>query len=87
MAVWDYIYDVSVPSVFFSPYQDKPLDWGSRAFYESRKKALEAHFANLLLEDVRCIAEQLCECRSQHMGVTSVINWDRLEKLDICVRK
>ena len=75
-----------MPSVFLSPYQDKPLDWGSKIFYESRKDMLEDLFARLLLNDVQAAADYLCNCRDEHMGKTSVINWERLEKIDIYVR-
>lgn len=83
LSLWDHIYDETVPSVFQSPFQDRPLDWGSKSFYESRKNKMEAHFSELLCTDVMSVASKLNELKHKYGHITSVINWERLERLDI----
>lgn len=38
---WDIIFDVSIPYVFQTPYQDAPLDITTEVFYFSRKKKID----------------------------------------------
>ncbi|XP_034253577.1 fanconi-associated nuclease 1-like [Thrips palmi] len=82
LSLWNIIYDVSVPLVFQSPYQDRPLDWGSKFFYESRKEPIEAHFNYLLRQDVQSVAKELHELRLKYGHTTCLVNWDRLENLN-----
>ncbi|KAK3912519.1 Fanconi-associated nuclease 1 [Frankliniella fusca] len=83
LSLWQNIYDATIPGVFQSPYQDKPLDWGRKGFYELRKDAIETRLSNILQQDLSSIAKELNDLRNENCLKTSVINWDRLERLDI----
>lgn len=72
-----------MPLVFQSPYQERPLDWGTKLFYETRKEAIEAHFNALLLQDVNSIANELHALRLKYKHTTCLVNWDRLESLNL----
>ncbi|KAE8749921.1 hypothetical protein FOCC_FOCC003390 [Frankliniella occidentalis] len=83
LSLWHHIYDTTIPGVFQSPFQEKPLDWGKKIFYELRKDAIETRLANILAQDVPTIAKELSNIREENCLKSSVINWDRLERLDI----
>lgn len=83
LSLWNIIYNASKPFVFQSPYQDRPLDWGSKFFYESRKESIEARFSYLLSQDVETVAGELNELRLNYKHTTCLVNWDRLENLNL----
>lgn len=56
LTFWDILFDINIPFVFQTPYQDAPLDLTTEAFYETRKDAIEKRLMlveNSTVEDLK----------------------------------
>jgi len=79
--MWDIIYDASHSSVFLSQYQDKPLDWGSTEFYESRRNQIEERLELIRLAGEEGLAQQLMSLIEEHGSTVSLVVWDAFENV------
>ncbi|XP_052723474.1 fanconi-associated nuclease 1 homolog isoform X1 [Vigna angularis] len=73
LLMWDVIY-ADVPNVFYTRFQNAPLDFGTDGFYTSRKSVIESH-----LQQIRdgMAEEFLIKSWETHFGTACRgVNWD-----------
>lgn len=74
LLMWDVIY-ADVPNVFYTRFQNAPLDLGTDSFYTARKSIIESH-----LQQIRdgMAEEFLIKSWETHNGTSCRgVNWDR----------
>ncbi|XP_061374406.1 fanconi-associated nuclease 1 homolog [Gastrolobium bilobum] len=74
LLMWDVIY-ADVPNVFYTRFQNAPLDLGTDSFYTARKSSIESH-----LQQIRdgMAEEFLIKSWETHIGTACRgVNWDR----------
>ncbi|KAJ1435486.1 VRR-NUC domain [Sesbania bispinosa] len=74
LLMWDVIY-ADVPNVFYTRFQNAPLDLGTDSFYTARKSSIESH-----LQQIRdgMAEEFLIKSWETHIGTSCRgVNWDR----------
>lgn len=87
LLMWDVIY-ADVPNVFYTRFQNAPLDFGTDSFYTARKSSIESH-----LQQVRngMAEELLIKSWETHIGTACRgVNWewhslDELRAIVTCV--
>ncbi|XP_027930104.1 fanconi-associated nuclease 1 homolog isoform X1 [Vigna unguiculata] len=73
LLMWDVVY-ADVPNVFYTRFQNAPLDFGTDGFYTSRKSVIESH-----LQQIRdgMAEEFLIKSWETHIGTACRgVNWD-----------
>jgi len=83
--MWDVVYDADVPGVFVHPFQVRPLDLGTDAFFETRRDAIEATLAELGRSSPREVAEKCMRQWDAHEGTLCIGlgRWDRWERREV----
>ncbi|XP_022164341.1 fanconi-associated nuclease 1-like [Myzus persicae] len=87
LCFWEIIYGSYTPHVLFiSPYQDCPLDWRTRHFYEIREQKIKDRMAELKQMNVDQICDMLKKCCDEYYDTQSVVNWKymNVDNLDLC---
>lgn len=84
LMMWESVIFKAVPDVFQTPYQDRPLDLMTEAFFESRKDAIESRLreiSELSNEDLR---EEVSNTYEKHEGTRALgCIWNVYSKEDI----
>lgn len=81
---WESALFVGVPDVFQTPYQSRPLDLFTEAFYESRKDSIERRLA--MVREMSCeqMHEEIIRLYKTYDGVMAVgCNWDKYSADDL----
>lgn len=79
---WKIIY-APLEGMFHVRLQDRPLDWGSSAFYRNRIKLIHSHIQHLLSNGINSVMEEITDVCTKHTRTLSMISWDliKLEQL------
>nr|XP_018913280.1 PREDICTED: fanconi-associated nuclease 1-like [Bemisia tabaci] len=81
---WDIIYlqplTVVKHSVFHSPFQSHPLDWGFQDFFQHRRPEILARLEEMEEGGVEVVMQLLTRVCEESENIESVINWNYLSK-------
>ena len=83
--MWDVVYDADVPGVFVHPFQIRPLDLGTDAFFETRRGSIEAILAELRGSMPAEVAARCLKQWDAHEGTLCIGlgRWDRWERREV----
>ena len=78
--LWNQIFDDSVPGVFQSPFQNGPLDFGSKEFYFRREKNIINRLEQISLMNEAELKQEIEDLWEIHYGtLNQTINWDSIK--------
>ena len=84
LVLWIQLFE-KVPDVFVSPYQDRPLDLYTDAFYKSRKESIDLRLENIQQMSVEELEQEIRNVFERHEGTIAVgaRNWTGFTKDEI----
>ena len=78
--LWRQIFDDSIPGVFQTPYQNGPLDFGSKEFYYRREKSITERLDQVSQMTENELKDEVEDLWEKHYGTLNpAINWDSIK--------
>lgn len=84
LLMWESVIFKNVADVFQTPYQSRPLDMMTEAFFESRKEAIFLRIEEINVMSIEELHEQIISLYDKYDGTRAVgCNWDNYSKEDL----